>query len=98
MRLSRSWCGPLLVAAIFFAVIGSACADSEVEPDRATSVTTGAPTTGAASPDGLDCDSDLRVSAISGPAPEFAGYTTPEEAVLVAASHVVSGTPRHLAW
>jgi len=101
MRLSRSRYGPLLVASMVFAVIGVACADSDVEPDRTTSVTTGAPatvapTTVAPSPDGLDCESDDRVSAISEPAPEFAGYATPEEAVLAAGSDVVSGTPKLL--
>ncbi len=97
MRLSRNRYGPLLVAAILFAVIGSACADAEVEPDRATSVTTGAPTTVAASPAGLDCQDEGRMIGHGDPAPEFAGFATPEEAVRsIASTFSVSGTPKHL--
>jgi len=102
MRLSRSGYGPLLVVAIAFAAIGAACGDSDVEPDLATSVITGAPTTGvpttvAPSPDGLDCDSEGRMVGHGDPAPEFAGHATPEEAVMaIAATFSVSGTPRQL--
>ena len=102
MRLSRSGYGTLLVAAIAFAVIGTACGDSEVFPDRATALTTGAPpagapSTAAPSPDGLECESEVRIMGHGDPAPEFAGHATPEEAVRsIASTFSVSGTPRHL--
>lgn len=105
MRLLRSGYGPLLVVAIALAAIGAACGDSDVVPrtdDPATSVTTGAPTTGATataapSPDGLDCASEGRMIGHGDPAPEFAGHATPEEAVLAIASTLsVTGTPRHV--
>jgi hypothetical protein len=105
MRLSQSGYGPLLVVALAFAVIGAACGDPNVgrrTDDPATSVTTGAPTTSApitvvSSPDGLDCENEARMMGHGDPASEFAGFASPEEAVLAAASTFhVSGTPKHL--
>jgi len=97
MRLSGSGYGTLLVVAFSYAVMATACADSEVSPDRATSLTTGAPSTAAQSPDGLECESDGRMIGHGDPAPEFAGHATPEEAVRsIASTFSVSGTPEHL--
>ena len=93
------------MVALAFAVIGAACGDPNVGPrtdNPATSVATGAPTTSApitvvSSPDGLDCESEARMMGHGDPASGFAGFATPEEAVLAAASTFrVSGTPKHL--
>lgn len=97
MRLSQSGYAPLLVAAVAFAVTGTACGDDKVSPEGATSLTTSAPTTAAQSPDGLECESEERMAAIVEILPEFAGHATPEEAVRsIASSLSVSGTPKHL--
>jgi len=101
MRLSRNRHGSVVVTVAFLAV-AAACGDAEVEPDRAASVTTAAPTTAvtttaAPSPDGLDCGNDVRAVLHSDRAPEFAGFPTPEEAVLAALGDMaVSGTPKQL--
>lgn len=105
MRRSRNGYGQLLVVALVLAVIGAACGDPNVGPgpdDPAISVTTrvpitGAPTTAVSSPDGLECESEARMMGHGDPDPEFAGFATPEEAVLSAASTFsVSGTPEYL--
>ncbi len=102
MRFSRSGYGPLLVVALALVALGAACGDSNVGPpadDLAAPPTTGTLTTAPAtpSPDGLDCESEVRIVGHGDPAPEFAGHATPEEAVLaVASTFSMSGIPRIL--
>ncbi len=105
MRLRRSPCRSLLLVAVAVAVVTIACGDSGIAPgtgDRAISATSGAPstaapTTGIRAADGLDCESDERMTTIVEPAPGLTGYDTPEKAVLAIASAVsVAGTPKLL--
>lgn len=91
MRFSPRRRVRLIVVALAVMVIGAACGDPTGTAD------TGPSSTVSPSLDGLECQSDVRVTGHGDPAPEFAGHATPEDAVrAIASTFAVSGTPELL--